>query len=147
VGKKKEDKVWFDVIDSLPHDDTLRRPGETAATSQCCGLGDDGSSRVLTTGGGDRDSAQRMSSGDTMDELSSTDDWDDLDMSMVDHIPPSPAARIRCSDAEALKATLKWYACSVFTAENRAYIDTYQWDEYLSDFDPRVFQAFLWTSV
>ena len=45
VGKRKKDEVWFDVIDSLPHDDTLRRPGETAATSQCCGLGDDGSSR------------------------------------------------------------------------------------------------------
>jgi hypothetical protein len=66
----------------------------------------------------------------------------------VDIIPnPVNAARIRCLDDEALKATLRWYACSVFTPENAAYIDTYQWDEKLSDFDPRVFQAFIWTEV
>ena len=27
------------------------------------------------------------------------------------------------------------------------YIDTYQWDESLADFDPRVFQAFVWTEA
>jgi len=57
------------------------------------------------------------------------------------------AVRIRCFDAAALKATLQWYACSVFTNENARYIDTYQWDEKMADFDPRVFQAFLWTDA
>ena len=61
--------------------------------------------------------------------------------------PPTNAVRIRCFDIVALKATLQWYACSVFTSENANYIDTYQWDEKLSDFDPRVFQAFLWTEA
>jgi hypothetical protein len=59
------------------------------------------------------------------------------------HRPPD-CARIFCKDADSLKATLKWYACSVFTPENESYIDAYQWDEKLTDFDPRVFQAFLW---
>jgi len=53
-------------------------------------------------------------------------------------------ARVFCKDASSLKAYLKWYACSVFTPENERYIDTYHWDEKLTDFDPRVFQAFLW---
>lgn len=57
------------------------------------------------------------------------------------------AVRIRCYDTVSLKLALQWYACSVFTNENANYIDTYQWDEKLTDFDPRVFQAFLWTEA
>ena len=52
--------------------------------------------------------------------------------------------RMRCLDAEALQACLRWYACSKFTEENIRYIDQYEWEEAQSDFDPRVFQAFLW---
>lgn len=66
---------------------------------------------------------------------------------LVDQVPPTHAVRIRCMDIESLKATILWYACSVFTPGNRAYIDTYEWDEKLSDFDPRVFQAFIWTEA
>jgi len=54
------------------------------------------------------------------------------------------AARFRCLDMEALKSTLLWYACSKMHEENRSYIDMYDWDEAYSDFDPRVFQAFVW---
>mmetsp|Transcript_16612 Transcript_16612/g.41611 ORF Transcript_16612/g.41611 Transcript_16612/m.41611 type:complete len:806 (-) Transcript_16612:3900-6317(-) len=61
--------------------------------------------------------------------------------------PPPNCARIFCKDAQALKATLKWYACSVFTPENERYIDDYHWDEKLTDFDPRVFQAFVWKEI
>jgi hypothetical protein len=60
------------------------------------------------------------------------------------HPRPPNCARIFCKDAASLKATLKWYACSVFTSANERYIDDYEWDEKLTDFDPRVFQAFLW---
>ena len=56
-------------------------------------------------------------------------------------------SRIRCVNEEALMATLKWFACSRFTDENRQYIDTYDWDESYSDFDPRVFQAFIWEEM
>lgn len=52
--------------------------------------------------------------------------------------------RIRCLDEEALTACLRWYACSKFTEENEMFIDTYAWDESTSDFDPRVFQVFIW---
>lgn len=54
------------------------------------------------------------------------------------------AVRIRCDDAESLTATLQWYACSKFTKEDRKYIETYEWDERNGDFDPRIFQAFVW---
>jgi hypothetical protein len=59
-----------------------------------------------------------------------------------DYIPS--AVRIRCTDEEAFKATLLWYACSKFNSANRKYIDMYKFDEQHSDFDPRVFQAFIW---
>lgn len=53
-------------------------------------------------------------------------------------------ARIRCIDSESLVACLRWYACSKFNDENKAYIDQYPWNENSCDFDPRVFQAFIW---
>jgi len=57
---------------------------------------------------------------------------------------PQNCARFFCKDVTSLKTFLKWYACSVFNSENERYIDAYQWDEKLTDYDPRVFQAFLW---
>lgn len=56
-------------------------------------------------------------------------------------------ARIRCLDAEALTAVIRWYACSKFNDENIAYIDQYPWDDTACDFDPRVFQAFVWRGI
>lgn len=54
-------------------------------------------------------------------------------------------ARIRCLNAEALTAVIRWYACSKFNEENIAFIDQYPWDDAACDFDPRVFQAFVWS--
>jgi hypothetical protein len=56
-------------------------------------------------------------------------------------------ARFRCLDAESLMACLRWFACSKFSEENMSYIDQYSWDENSCDFDPRVFQAFIWTKT
>ena len=64
---------------------------------------------------------------------------------MLNNMIPK-TARIRCLDVDALCAVLKWYACSKFTDENISYIDQYPWDEQTCDFDPRVFQAFIWGS-
>jgi hypothetical protein len=55
-------------------------------------------------------------------------------------------ARVRCLDLEALTVCLRWYACSKFSAENLLYIDHYEWDDASCDFDPRVFQGFVWGS-
>ena len=54
------------------------------------------------------------------------------------------ATRIRCSDANSLRDALRWYAHSKFSEEDQRYISRCQWDDYKSDFDPRVFQAFVW---
>lgn len=54
------------------------------------------------------------------------------------------ATRTRCKDIRSLESTLRWYACSKFTEDNRGYIDHNLWDDVLCDFDPRVFQAFVW---
>jgi hypothetical protein len=66
------------------------------------------------------------------------------DSSTIDDAFIPKTARIRCLNAEALMACLRWYACSKFGEENVSYIDMYAWDDSQSDFDPRVFQAFVW---
>jgi len=91
--EQEEEHLWFDWLDSLPYQMTLRK----------------------------------------------------LDVLEHEFVPN--AARIRCVDEEALKATILWYACSKFSEENRAYIDMYDWNDAHSDFDPRVFQAFLWAEL
>jgi hypothetical protein len=55
------------------------------------------------------------------------------------------ASRTRCHDLEAFCSLLKWYACGKFSQSNCNYIDRNDWDESMADFDPRVFQAFVWT--
>jgi hypothetical protein len=81
-------------------------------------------------------------------------DWDDSELERaliesckVESSASRNAIRIRCFDVDALKATIKWYACNAFSVENATYIDTYQWDEGQCDFDPRVFQAFVWRAI
>lgn len=54
------------------------------------------------------------------------------------------AVRIRCKSLQSLVATLKWYSLSKFTEEDCRYIDVFQWEDKRADFDPRVFQAFVW---
>lgn len=54
-------------------------------------------------------------------------------------------ARIRCYGKKALRACLMWYAYSKFTHDDRRFIDSYQFDGNNVDFDPRVFQAFVWS--
>lgn len=61
-----------------------------------------------------------------------------------DNVALPMTSRMRCLDAVALNAVIRWYACSKFNEENQKYIDQYPWDETSSDFDPRVFQAFVW---
>jgi hypothetical protein len=96
---------WYDIIDSLPNPETLRR-----------------------------------SEHETMEDLywrvgGSATEW------------RPKTARFRCLDVDALGAVLKWYACSKFNSENISYIDQYAWDEATCDFDPRVFQAYIWGST
>ena len=57
------------------------------------------------------------------------------------------AVRIKCKDMQSLEATLRWYCCSKFTDENIKFIDKYKWDDRNIEFDPRVFQAFIWTEL
>lgn len=61
------------------------------------------------------------------------------------HLPAT--ARIRCNDKRSLHAALRWYACSKFTSDDQKFIDSYQWDDMNMEFDPRVFQSFVWSSI
>lgn len=106
--------TWFDVIDSLPLKRMLQRVGESEIELD-----------------------QRL--GNSRTSSSSLPTTLPSDSTYLPY-----TARIRCIDAEALKACLRWYACSRFSKENATFIDMYAWDDRQADFDPRVFQAFLW---
>lgn len=68
------------------------------------------------------------------------------DDSETDHVVQIPrASRIKCRSTESLLACLRWYACSKFTAEDRKFIDSYEWSDLNVEFDPRVWQAFVWS--
>jgi len=54
------------------------------------------------------------------------------------------ATRTRCVDLEALYVLLRWYASRKLTPANCTYCDRNAWDDALADFDPRVFQGFVW---
>lgn len=138
--RRADKSVWFDVIDSLPHEETLLPLGDTSTTAESSmAMSFSRRSSDGAISAGPHESSRFDSEGTVNGGFS-----EDL---LVDQVPPTQAVRIRCMDIDSLKATLLWYACSVFTLENRAYIDAYEWDEKLSDFDPRVFQAFIWTEA
>ena len=166
-----DDTVWFDIIDSLPHRETLQRINGNSNTSNGARSQLDNAAEWMHNqwdgvnewvdnsiggNGSTRDNSGKSSNSNNSG-IDNTNYYCDSSLSSPTSSSPISAefeslgiqqqpnaARIRCFDAEALKATLQWYAFSVFTSENANYIDTYQWDEKLTDFDPRVFQAFLW---
>jgi len=65
---------------------------------------------------------------------------------LIDSLPGSggTATRTRCHDLVALETMLRYYASSRFSDSNCDYIDKNDWDDYMADFDPRVFQCFVW---
>jgi len=79
----------------------------------------------------------------------------ELRYELVDSMPrnmkpgpgPASAVRVRCLDIEGLQVLLSWYACSRFSDSNCDFIDQHGWDENNCDFDPRVFQAFVWSEL
>eukprot|EP00557_Chaetoceros_sp_GSL56_P011724 CAMPEP_0176479850 /NCGR_PEP_ID=MMETSP0200_2-20121128/1962_1 /TAXON_ID=947934 /ORGANISM="Chaetoceros sp., Strain GSL56" /LENGTH=303 /DNA_ID=CAMNT_0017875927 /DNA_START=371 /DNA_END=1282 /DNA_ORIENTATION=+ len=54
------------------------------------------------------------------------------------------ATRTRCKDRQSLEALLLWYACEKFSTVDAKYIDDNEWNDNMCDFDPRVFQGFVW---
>ena len=72
--------------------------------------------------------------------------WYDLIDSMPQHDKKGElaATRTRCKDRASLESVLSWYACEKFSTTDAKYIDKNYWDDTMCDFDPRVFQAFVW---
>ena len=46
-----------------------------------------------------------------------------------------------------LRACLVWYTTSKFTPSNQSFIDSTPWDDANCEFDPRVFQAYVWRTA
>mmetsp|Transcript_19933 Transcript_19933/g.49615 ORF Transcript_19933/g.49615 Transcript_19933/m.49615 type:complete len:546 (+) Transcript_19933:125-1762(+) len=68
---------------------------------------------------------------------------------MVDSMPTCSgrASRTRCHSIDALKVHLEYYCTSKFSETNIKYIERNRWDDVMADFDPRVFQAFVWADL
>lgn len=67
----------------------------------------------------------------------------------IDSLPSGSgmATRTRCHDLVALEMMLRYYASSRFSESNCDFIDKNDWDDCMADFDPRVFQCFVWGDV
>jgi USP8 dimerisation domain len=68
---------------------------------------------------------------------------------MVDSLPTvnGRASRTRCNSIKALKVLLEWYTSHKFSDSNITYMERNRWDDSMADFDPRVFQAFVWADL
>lgn len=65
---------------------------------------------------------------------------------LIDSLPGSngQASRTRCRDLSALEAYVRYYASAKLSESNCSYIDKNDWNDMMADFDPRVFQGFVW---
>eukprot|EP00980_Cylindrotheca_fusiformis_P022065 scaffold8962_cov123-Cylindrotheca_fusiformis.AAC.1 len=68
---------------------------------------------------------------------------------MVDSLPTcnGKASRTRCMSLDALIVQMEWYSTHKFSDSNCTYIERNQWNDSMADFDPRVFQAFVWADL
>jgi len=68
---------------------------------------------------------------------------------MIDSLPTcnGRGSRTRCHSLDALKVHLGWYCTRKFSDSNITYIERNKWDDAMADFDPRVFQAFVWADL
>jgi len=66
---------------------------------------------------------------------------------LVDSMPDlntNSATRTRCKSIDAFKVEISYYALKRFSPNQLDYIDKNDWNADMVDFDPRVYQAFVW---
>jgi len=68
---------------------------------------------------------------------------------MIDSMPTcnGRGSRTRCHSLDALKVHLEFYCTGRFSDSNIKYIERNRWDDSMADFDPRVFQSFVWADL
>lgn len=68
---------------------------------------------------------------------------------MIDSMPTCNGfgSRTRCHSIDALKVHLEFYCAGKFSDSNINYIERNRWDDVMADFDPRVFQSFVWADL
>ncbi|KAL9182399.1 hypothetical protein ACHAXT_013051 [Thalassiosira profunda] len=123
-----EGDVWIELIDSLPDPDTwVLRPPMVSPDST--------------------DTDERVPE-PTIRWSDDADEWETPASIEVDDGLPLNAVRVRCTDIEHFDTLIRHYACSKFSKEEQAFVDSTVWDDTSgyceSSFDPRVFQAFIW---
>lgn len=153
-----EREVWFDLIDSLPNERTVGRgpelveednwfEGEKVEESLLHQQRRLSERSVYSEGSAvsERQAVVKPVAGGDGSPSSNDNDsyWSD-ELEYHHHVP---AVRIRCIDLHSLRTALKWFTTSRFSDSDLDYIRSYEWDDMKSDFDPRVFQAFVWSEA
>ena len=117
-------EIWYDFIDSLPAKKMLSYDAEAMTDA---GQGADGV----------EDKCDQVESRDALEGGVDTDGPNAL-------LAEEKGVRVRCSDSKSLFTMLRWYAYSKLTDNDRSYISRCAWNDGNTEFDPRVFQAFIW---
>lgn len=110
-------KVWIELIDSLPNPEAWVSPSR-------------------------QDTSYRANVSSNCEVREPEDEWERQEQ-FIDDLPMN-AVRVRCTDLEHFDTLLRHYALSKFSREERKFIESNQWEDNNSYFDPRVFQAFVW---
>mmetsp|Transcript_14701 Transcript_14701/g.40907 ORF Transcript_14701/g.40907 Transcript_14701/m.40907 type:complete len:545 (+) Transcript_14701:307-1941(+) len=68
---------------------------------------------------------------------------------MIDSMPTcnGRGSRTRCHSIDALEVHLEFYCTGKFSDSNIKYIEQNRWNDVMADFDPRVFQCFVWADL
>ncbi len=122
-------EIWYDFIDSLPAKKMLSYDADEAMTD--AGQGADGV---------EDNKCDQVESRDALEGGVDTDGPNAL-------LAEEKGVRVRCSDSKSLFTMLRWYAYSKLTDNDRSYISRCAWNDGNTEFDPRVFQAFIWAGV
>ena len=118
-------EIWYDFIDSLPAKNMLSYDAEAMTDA---GQGADGAKDKC---------GDQVESRDALEGGVDTDGPNAL-------LAEEKGVRVRCSDSKSLFTMLRWYAYSKLTDNDRSYISRCAWNDGNTEFDPRVFQAFIW---
>lgn len=126
---REGEKVWIELIDSLPNPEAWIKTKSYDLRQ----------TRDLTSDSNDAPSSDERREPD--------DEWERHDQLLNNKEGELPlnAVRVLCTDVTHFGSLLKHYALSAFSYEEKKFIDDNQWEDNNSYFDPRVFQAFIWS--
>ncbi|KAL7518964.1 hypothetical protein ACHAWX_003763 [Stephanocyclus meneghinianus] len=139
IQNPAEEKVFVELIDSLPIPEAWVSPQGRQSSLNSCESSDCEEREPASDSSYLEDNVNGM--GEEWER------YDQFDFKTAEDELPMNAVRIRCTDMEHFDTLLRHYALSKFSREEQKFIDENPWEDNNSYFDPRVFQAFIWSEA